>query len=40
MDEEYNFYKFKEFVMTNLEIINVSEKDNIFSMGDISLFFY
>jgi CRISPR-associated protein Cas5h len=40
MNEEYNFYEFKEFVMTNLEISNVAELNNVFSVDNISLFFY
>lgn len=40
MNREYNFYQFKEFVMTNLEISNVSEMENVFTCGNDSLSFF
>ena len=40
MNEEYNFYEFREFVMTNKEISNVKELDNIYCTNGTSLAFF
>lgn len=40
MNEDYNFYEYQEFVMTNLEILNAGELDNVYSHEEKSLYFF
>lgn len=40
LNEKYNFYEFEEFIMTNLEIINVGALEHIYKIGNTSLAFF